>query len=82
MIRTNLVTHFICNECGANLEVALDSEKRSEKDGRDNLRVTGAAKSDISIQVKPCRSCIEKHTKPAAKLLEAIKELSANEGSL
>ena len=82
MIRTNLVTHFICNECGSNLEVALDSEKRSENGERDDLRITGAAKSDISIQVKPCRGCIEKHTKPAAKLLEALKELSANEDYL
>lgn len=80
-MRTNLVMHFHCSECGSVLIiVGTGSEKVRSKDGiyQESPKLpTGAdLRSVPPIQIVPCRECIEKYTGPSRKLAEAIKALT------
>ncbi len=78
-MRTNLITHFYCSHCGNQLNVCYDEEKsprKVEAQHQTEIEPTGAACRYNKILVEPCRHCIEKHTKPAKALANAIKELA------
>lgn len=74
-MRTNLITTFHCFDCGKKLEVDYGEGVKTESPYSQG-DPTGAAVMYSKVVVKPCRSCIEKHTGPARKLAEAIKELN------
>ncbi len=79
-MRTNLITHFHCNECGNQLNVEYDkndSPKKKEfpSEMQTEKEPTGAACRYNEILIEPCKSCIDKHVKPAKKLAQAIREL-------
>lgn len=80
-MRTNLVMHFHCAECGSVLNiVGMGSENVASKAGvyqEEPTLPTGAELRTVPpIQIVPCRKCIEKYTGPSRKLAEAIKELT------
>lgn len=71
-IRTNLVTHLHCCECGAELRLA--TERPAGLVAQESTRYdTGAACLTNKVWVYPCRNCIDIKTGPALQLTEAIR---------
>ena len=77
--RNNLIMTFVCSACGARLDLRYgDTEEVKGEDSRSSRDPTGAACRYVgNIHIDPCRKCIEAKTKPAEKLAEAIKQLTA-----
>ena len=86
-MRTNLIMHFHCSECGKQLNIVNDQEgAKKPKYHDDDFRSqepkepTGAAcHYTPKISVEPCRNCIEKYTGPAKKLVDAINAISGED---
>jgi len=81
--RNNLIMHFACAECGNLLDLVYDSSEKvtsetfSEIKGHHPSEPTGAYCRYVpTVQILPCRPCIEKYTKSAKKLIDSIKEMS------
>lgn len=75
-MRANLITTFHCYDCGNRLEVDYGREtKLSSSHSPDDP--TGAAVCYNQVVVRPCRNCIEKYTRPARKLVEAVREIQS-----
>ena len=81
-MRTNLVLHFHCSECGSLLDIKTENEEdvkneRVSYNHENPLLPTGATLRCVDpIQIIPCERCIEKYNGPAKKLLEAFKEIN------
>lgn len=79
--RTNLIMHFHCSECGNQL--TIDYPKEAKTPPVDNWGAPQTPKEDTGaacfytpkISIAPCRHCIEKHTAPARKLVEAVRDM-------
>ena len=81
-MRTNLILHLHCSECGKRLNLCYKNElkKKPVKPGYKEVddEPTGAAcYYPDPIVVEPCKSCIEKYTLPAKQLCESIKTLNS-----
>jgi len=81
-MRTNLIMHFHCAECGKQLHID-DKPKMEPKYHYDDFpsqkpkEPTGAAcHYTPKISVKPCSNCIEKYTGPAKKIVDAISAMT------
>jgi len=82
-MRTNLIMHFHCSECGHQLNISYPNDAKSEAKEepygftQKPEEPSGAyAFNTPKISIDPCRSCIEKYTVPAKKLTDAIKTLT------
>jgi hypothetical protein len=78
-MRTNLITHFYCSNCGNQINFDYDkddSPKKVEANRQTETEPTGACCRYNRILVEPCKHCIEKHTRPAKDLANAIKALA------
>ena len=76
-MRTNLITHLHCSNCGRVLNVEYDKEDSPRKiEAMESDEPTGAACRHNRILVEPCRYCIEAATGPAKQLASAIKAIS------
>lgn len=83
-MRTNLIMHFHCAECGYQLKLQTENEgaKKPEyhKDdfaSQNPKEPTGASCYHTpKISIEPCKKCIEKYTGPAKKLTEALALLN------
>lgn len=81
-MRTNLIMHFHCSECGNQLNLIDRNEQETNPVSSPSLKQipgepTGAMCLYAStIQVEPCRHCIEKYTLPAKKMVEGIKQMA------
>lgn len=55
LIRTNLITKFVCSVCGSNLLLTYDAPKRP-----DHIQgePTGAAVVESIIAIHPCQKCL------------------------
>ncbi|HTH45555.1 MAG TPA: hypothetical protein VL528_10795 [Oxalicibacterium sp.] len=75
-MRFNLVTKFVCTNCGHQLALSHDAPRglgiEYAPDKEDGI--TGAAKVEQSIGVHPCQNCYTKATAPLRALREALKE--------
>lgn len=84
-IRTNLIMHFHCSECGRQLKIDYPEEAKAKPvDARSTNQVPQEDTGGVCfytpiISIRPCQHCIKKHTEPAKKLMQAIKDLTANE---
>lgn len=88
-MRTNLIMHFHCSECGAVLNIAYPDAAAKPAEyhanqpwARENhdAEPTGAAVRYVpAISVEPCPKCIERHTGPAKQLSAALKAMGALE---
>lgn len=79
-MRTNLITHFHCSNCGHQLNVEYDKEDSPQKIELPSSQQTepeppGAYCRYNRILVEPCRFCIAEKTGPAEKLIEAMDSL-------
>ena len=75
-MRKNLLMHFHCSECGGILDIALDSDRTEPKDLYVEGEPTGAMCYHAPrISVEPCKGCIEKYTKPAKAMVQAVKAM-------
>lgn len=77
-MRTNLITHFYCSNCGSQLAVAYDSPdlpaaKPAKRQTFDEP--TGADCRYVKLFVEPCRACIDGELEPARQLANAIQQL-------
>lgn len=83
IMRTNLIMHFHCSECGRQLDIVSKSEETTKTiEGSDwNQQPKEPTGADCfytpKIQIEPCRNCIEKYTKPALKIAEGLKEFNS-----
>jgi len=78
--RNNLITHFHCVECGNQLNMSYDCDNEVKlinkpHDEQTEREPSGGFCMYNRIKIWPCRSCIEKYTGPANKLLQALKEI-------
>ena len=78
-MRTNLIMHFHCSECGMQLKLKDESEAKKPVYHDDTFRTqepkeeTGAAcYYTPKVSIEPCKKCIEKYTGPARKIVEGI----------
>ena len=81
-MRTNLITHFYCNNCGHQLNVEYDrddSPKKQQAFTQTDREPTGAACRYNRILVEPCKRCIEKLTRPARMIADGLKALEGDE---
>lgn len=83
-MRTNLIFHFHCSECGNILNICYpkDAAKAIREDPQDmcegcNIKVSTGAECMYPpvISVEPCKYCIDKYTSPAKKLIEAMRQI-------
>jgi len=79
-MRTNLILHLHCSECGTRLRLCYKNEaqKPPKESGymEADKEPTGAeCFYPGSISVEPCRKCIEKYTGPARRLVDALDGL-------
>ena len=79
-MRTNLILHFHCSECGKRLEVCYPKETRKKpvesEYGEVDDEPTGAdCFYPPAVSIRPCRYCIEKYTEPARKLQAALSTI-------
>ncbi len=80
-MRTNLITHFHCSNCGHQLNVEYDSDcspKKITDVVQTTREPTGACCRYNRIIVEPCKKCIEKSTRPAQLIAEGLKALGAD----
>lgn len=78
-MRSNLITQFFCSECGRQLNIKYDNDDVPTAIRRGDVSITDAECRYNQIYIEPCCFCIEKHTKPAKKLAEAINQLVKGE---
>ena len=76
-MRTNLIMHFFCSECGSQLSFAETDQgvepKRDIHFDQSPKEPTGAACQYASkLRIVPCKFCIEKYTGTAKQLMAAI----------
>lgn len=64
--RTDLVTKFMCAECGSELTLNVDKSR---------CGANSAYVINTLIHVNPCVNCKEKYSKPARLIKEALKDL-------
>jgi hypothetical protein len=82
-MRTNLILHFYCSECGNRLNIKTNGDEKVENDNgfgngfnESPKEPTGAECRYVpDIQIDPCVYCIEKYTRPAKALVDALSEL-------
>ena len=82
-MRTNLIMHFNCSECGSLLNLRYEyEEKDNKKEKPSSLNslhtdepTGGVVRYVPAVSVDPCRHCIGKYVGPALKLAEAITGL-------
>lgn len=81
-MRTNLIMHFHCSECGKQLKLKYENEGAAEVKRESSYMFdepkepTGAAcYYTPRISIEPCQSCIRKYTGPAKKIVDALKEI-------
>ncbi|WP_157132260.1 hypothetical protein [Roseobacter sp. AzwK-3b] len=75
--RINLVTSFICTECGENLDLAFDQLGKPAPKASTSFGMGGAYVLENRVHVHPCRTCIEKEVAPARMIAAALAELKA-----
>lgn len=77
-MRTNLITHFHCTNCGSQLQVECernDLPEPKKASCQTDIEPTGAECRYNLIYVEPCQICISKVLAPARKMADAIKEM-------
>ena len=77
-MRTNLIMHFHCSECGKILNVCYAKEAKKPVYNSSNTEKdpTGAlCMYPEKISVEPCKACIDTYTIPAKKLMDALEDL-------
>ena len=89
-MRTNLVTHLMCEACGDLLEIVevrkswhpVDGRPRSSPHQRpDEPKLpTGAALATGVVIVKPCATCVEPLKRSARKIADGLRELGGEHG--
>jgi hypothetical protein len=85
-MRTNLIMHFHCAECGSVLNLREPSEEKVPNEryesgvwagrGHDKEPTGAAVRYVEAVQVEPCRVCIDRYTGPAKRLAEAMQQLT------
>jgi len=83
-MRTNLIMHFHCSECGKQLHLknSIDGAKKpryhyDDFGNQEPKEPTGAAcYYTPKISIVPCKACIDKYTLPAKALTDAIIKIS------
>lgn len=77
-VRENLIMTFACSECGRKLTLrrAHQEEVKSEAPRSTDDPSGAYCRYAETVQVDPCRHCIEAKTGPAEKLAAAIRELT------
>ena len=80
-MRTNLIMHFHCSECGQQLRLEHDHEAKHPPTDKGGPRAE--PKEDAGafcyrtpkISIKPCWNCIRKYRGPAEALAKAVDQL-------
>ncbi len=72
-MRTNLIMHFHCSECGGQLRLQQEGERikarpESPACGDDDPPVSVPWYCTSSIRIQPCKRCIEEYTGPGKKV--------------
>lgn len=72
--RYNLVTKFVCAQCGTQLMLsyAVPKENFGESEIEVDDRITGAAKVENRIAIHPCGKCYREATEPLEYLRKAV----------
>lgn len=84
-MRKHLVLNLYCGECGNPLEFILDREaKYSAVLPNKGYPLHGDSIPSEAVGlspqfVRPCKACIDKHTEPAKKLIEALNSFKSLE---
>lgn len=78
-MRNKLIVSFNCTDCGGQLHFSYEPRKDVKGKYDASGDPTGAEVCYApNMWVEPCRHCIEKHTKPAKQLAEALENFKAN----
>ena len=72
-MRYNLVTTFICTQCGSKLRLTYDDlPKQQPYQPEADCGITGAAMRSVRVGIHPCAKCYGAAVKPMRALKEAI----------
>ena len=71
-MRYNLVTTFVCAKCGNKLALSYQAPRGDEYAPEKNDGITGAAKVEQRVAIRPCSKCYAEATKPIEALREAL----------
>lgn len=75
-IRYNLVTSFVCSQCGEKLALTYKPAKSTEYHPEKEDGITGAAKVEQRIGIHPCRQCYGAAIEPLEALRKALGAIS------
>lgn len=83
-MRYNLVTQFVCAECGTQLSLSYTVPKPPEDQPYDPFavrddRITGAAKVENKIAIHPCAKCYGEAIGPIEAIRNALKIIKEKE---
>jgi hypothetical protein len=73
--RYNLVTKFVCANCGKFLCLSYEAPDLGdyEQDSGTRDNITGADKVENRIAIEPCKTCYSKAREPIEHLRAALK---------
>lgn len=72
---------FHCSECGSVLNILNEVEQTTENvslmdvEQKPKLPTGASIRFTDIVQIEPCKSCIEKYSGPARKLMQAFNEM-------
>lgn len=77
-MRYNLVTQFVCAQCGTTLAMSYTAPKAAYDSSTED-HITGAAKVEQRLAIHPCRKCYGEAIAPLEALRSALKAIAPND---
>ena len=76
MTRRHIMINLFCSVCRAPLRISEDAEpENGQKHGQTGDPTGGDCRFADPFLIEPCRSCIERETGPASRLIVALRDL-------
>jgi hypothetical protein len=80
VFRYNLVTKFVCANCGQQLRLSYEAPKTTKYNQFADSGITGACKVEQDVSIYPCDSCYGEAIRPIKALADAMKAAESHAG--
>ncbi len=81
IVRYNLVTSFVCAQCGNKLALSYQAPKTIEYEPEKSDGITGASKVEQHIAIHPCAKCYGAAIRPLEALRDALSVVTSKGGA-
>ena len=77
-MRYNLVTSFVCVQCGNKLALSYNTPKSGDYETQKNDGITGAGKVEQRVAIHPCEKCYGEAIRPLEAIRDALAVMNRN----